>query len=238
MPAGAATDGCLRPFSPPPAVTHPVSSHSPMSDIRTTLQAVCQRMNEFIRAAEPRPEDWVVLSNLVDPDGKPVEATRGKLVMFLAGIQKESLVSTYNGAVPAGEGFAIVPPPLYVDLYVLLLANFYDANYADGLGMISLAISFFQQYPSFTPVTLPGLPADVDRLSWEMTNLDPLNLSYLMGIAGVKYLPSAYYKVRLLPFQSGGMVAQASPVRGAQAPGSVPEPDPAAAAARGARRGR
>lgn len=209
-----------------------------MSDIRQTLEAVRVRMNEFIRAAEPRTEDWVVLSNLVDPDGKAVESTRGKLVMFLAGIQKESMVSTYNGAVPSGDGFAIVPPPLYVDLYVLLLANFYDANYADGLGMISLAISFFQQYPSFTPATLPDLPPDVDRLSWEMTNLDPLNLSYLMGIAGVKYLPSAYYKVRLLPFQSGAMLTLAPGVKGAQAPGSAPEATPAAHDARSARRGR
>lgn len=209
-----------------------------MSDIRQTLEAVRQRMNEFVRAAEPRQEDWVVLSNLVDPDGKAVEATRGKLVMFLAGIQKESTVSTYNGAVPSGDGFAVVPPPLYVDLYVLLLANFYDANYADGLGMISLAISFFQQNPSFTPDTLPDLPPGVDRLSWEMTNLDPLNLSYLMGIAGVKYLPSAYYKVRLIPFQSGAIQRQESGVQGAQAPGSAPQPTPAAHAARSARRGR
>jgi hypothetical protein len=207
-----------------------------MSDIRQTLEAVRQRMNEFIRAAEPRGEDWVVLSNLVDPDGKAVEATRGKLVMFLAGIQKESMVSTYNGAVPSGDGFAVVPPPLYVDLYVLLMANFYDANYADGLGMISLAISFFQQYPSFTPDTLPALPPGVDRLSWEMTNLDPLNLSYLMGIAGVKYLPSAYYKVRLIPFQSGAIQRQESGVQGAQAPGRAVDSSPAGDAARDARR--
>jgi hypothetical protein len=208
-----------------------------MSDVRRTLEAVRQRMNEFIRAAEPRQEDWVVLSNLVDPDGTAVEATRGKLVMFLAAIQKESMVSTYNAAVPSGDGFVIVPPPLYVNLYVLLLANFYDANYAEGLGMISLAISFFQQHPSFTPDTLPDLPPGVDRLSWEMSNLDPVELSYVMGIAGVKYLPSAYYKVRLLPFQSGAIQRREPGVRGAQVPGSAPEPTPAAHAARTARRG-
>lgn len=208
-----------------------------MSDIKNTLEAVRERMNEFIRAAEPRREDWVVLSNLVDPDGKPVENVRGKLVMFLAGIQKETMISTYNGAVPAGNGFSVIPPPLYVDLYVLMVANFYDANYAEGLRMISLAISFFQQYPSFTPATLPQLPAEIERLSWEMTNLDPLNLSYLLGIAGIKYLPCVYYKVRLLPFQTGAVQRQEPGVRGAQVPGDVRDPAPLAPA-RDARRAR
>jgi hypothetical protein len=76
----------------------------------------------------------------------------------------------------------------------------------------------------------------VDRLSWEMTNLDPLNLSYLMGIAGVKYLPSAYYKVRLIPFQSGAIQRQESGVQGAQAPGRAVDSSPAGDAARDARR--
>lgn len=172
-----------------------------MSDIRRTLEAVRRRMNEFIRAVEPGQEDWVVLSNLVNPDGTPVEAARGKLVMFLAGIEKETVGST---AAEQGRTSA-VPPPLYVDLYVLLLANFYDAGYADGLGMISLAISFFQQNPSFTPASLPDLPPAVDRLSWEMTNLDLPSLRSLMRIAGIEYLPSVYYRVRLLPFQSGAL---------------------------------
>ncbi|HEX9938738.1 MAG TPA: DUF4255 domain-containing protein [Longimicrobium sp.] len=206
-----------------------------MSDIRATLEAVRQRLNEWINGLESRPEPWVVLSNLVDPEGKPVEAARGKLVMFLAGIQKETMVSTYTPAVPSGDNeYSIVAPPLYVDLYVMVIANFYDPNYSEGLGMISLAISFFQQNPSFTPASLPGLPPEVERLSWEMTNLDPLNLSYLMGIAGIKYLPSAYYKVRLLPFTGGAVQRQEPGVAGIQSPGDPIDP-PASGPAPGPR---
>lgn len=211
-----------------------------MSDIRATLEAVRRRLDEHLRAAEPRREEWVLLSNLVDPEGKPVDAARGRLVMYLAGIQKETMISTYTGAVPAGEsGYAIVPPPLYVSLNVLVLANFYDANYAEGLGMISRAIAFFQQYPAFTADTLPGLPPEVGRLTWDMINLDPLNLSYLMGIAGVKYLPAVYYRVRLLPFQTGAVQRQEPGVEGMQTPGAPadrPNEAPELAAARSARR--
>jgi Pvc16 N-terminal domain len=202
-----------------------------MSDIRRTLELVRQRLNEFIRAEEPRGEEWVVLSNLVDPEGHAAEHARNKLVMFLAGIQKETMVSTYTAAVQAGPSqYSIVAPPLYVNLYVLVMANFYDANYAEGLGMISQAIRFFQQNPSFTQDSLPGLPEDMDRLTWDMTNLDPLNLSYLMGLAGVKYLPSVYYKVRLLPFHSHAPQRQEPAVRGAQNPAEPEEPAPSAPA--------
>jgi hypothetical protein len=215
-----------------------------MSDIRVTLELVRRRLNEFIRAEEPRGgEEWVVLSNLVDPDGSPVESARNKLVMFLAGIQKETMVSTYTAAVPSGDNqFSIVPPPLYVNLYVLLMANFYDANYAEGLGMITRAIRFFQQYPAFTHDSLPGLPDEVTRLTWDMANLDPVNLNYLMGVAGVKYLPSVYYRVRLLPFQSAAVQRQEPGVQGTQTPTDPREPafpdptdDDAAAAPRPAR---
>jgi hypothetical protein len=198
-----------------------------MSDIRLTLELVLQRLNDFISAAEPRGERWAILSNLVDPAGKPVDGAANKLVMYLAGIEKETMVSTYTAAVPSGNtGYSIVPPPLYVRLHVLLMANFYDENYAEGLEVISQAIRFFQQNPSFTPESLPGLPADTERLTWNMTNLDPLNLSYLIGLAGVKYLPAVYYQVRLLPFQSGAVQRQEPAVQGMQAPGDLRDADP------------
>jgi hypothetical protein len=207
-----------------------------VSDIRTTLEAVRQRLNEFLQAAEPRPEEWVVLSNLVDPEGKTYDGARNRLVMFLANVQKETVVSTASGMVPAGDNYyAVVAPPLYVNLYVLVFANFYDASYAEGLRVLSLAISFFQRNPSFTPVTLPALPGGVDRLSWEMSSLDPAGLSYLIGLAGVKYLPSVVYKVRLLAFRSDASQAHAPAVQGVQSPGrpgpqaGLPEDAPDAA---------
>lgn len=198
-----------------------------MSDIRATLEAVRQRMNEFMQAAMPRPgEEWVVLSNLVDAEGKAYDGARNRVVMFLANVQKETTISTARGMVPAGDSaYSQVAPPLYVDLYVLVTANFYDAGYTEGLTALTQAISFFQQNPWFTPATLPGLPPGVDKLTWEMANLEPMGLSYVMGLAGIKYLPSAYYKVRMLPFQGGATQAQLPAVQGVQAAGA-PAPDP------------
>lgn len=197
-----------------------------MSVIQTTLELVRQKLNEFFRNADPKEEDWVILSNIVDNEGRPYEQAKDKVVMFLANIQHETTISTYNRATPVtGDKYAIVPPPLYIDLFVLFFANFYDKNYAEGLGMISRTISFFQQNPWFTHNNLPGLDPIIDKLTFEMTNLDMIDLSYLIGLTGTKYLPSAFYKIRMIPFDSEVVQGQVPAAQGVQAPGEVEEQD-------------
>jgi len=97
---------------------------------------------------------------------------------------------------------ALIPPPLYIDLYVLFYANFAERNYAEGLDAISRTISFFQQNPRFTRDNLPGLDPAIDKLTFEFFNLDLQTQSRLMESMGAKYLPSVYYKVRMIPFHN------------------------------------
>ncbi len=198
-----------------------------MSEIRGTLETIRKRLNEFLWNATPREGDWVVLSDLVDLEGNPVAEAQNKLVIFLAGIQRETAISTYNPNVPiAGNRFALVAPPLYIDLLLLFYANFSGKSYAEGLSTISRTIVFFQQNASFTRDTLPGLDPRIDKLSFELTNLEPVDRSHLMGLAGVKYLPSVYYKMRMIPFVSEAMQAEVPAVQGLQTPGGVADQDP------------
>lgn len=195
-----------------------------MSEIRGTLEQVSKRLNEFIRNAIPRPEDWVILSNIVEQDGLPYEEAKDKIVMFLANVQRESTISTANPNVPiAGDRYARVSPPIYIDLFVLFYANFSGKSYAEGLSAIAMTIRFFQQNLWFTHENLPGLDPRIDKLTFEMTNLDPVDLSHLMGLAGAKYLPSVYYKVRMIPFVSDAIQSETPAVQGLQAPGEVKE---------------
>lgn len=198
-----------------------------MSAIQTTLELVKQKLNEFFRNADPKADDWVILSNIVDHEGHPHDPAKDKVVMCLANIQHETTISTYNRATPVkGDQYAVVAPPLYIDLYVLFFANFYNKNYPEGLGMISRTISFFQQNPVFTHDSLPGLDPVIDKLTFEMFNLDMTGLNYLMGLMGAKYLPSAYYKVRMIPFDSAAMQGQVPAAQGIQTPGEVkPQPE-------------
>jgi hypothetical protein len=184
-----------------------------MSEIRGTLEVIRIRLNESLRHAPPRASDWVVLSDLVDPEGNPVPEARDKLVMFLAGIQRETTVNTYNPSEPvSGNNHAVVAPPLYIDLFVLFYANFSGKSYAEGLAVIARTISFFQQRPWLTRDNLPGLDPRIDKLTFELVNLDPVDLNYLIGLTGAKYFPSVYYKVRMIPFLGDALTAQAPTV--------------------------
>jgi hypothetical protein len=191
-----------------------------MSTIQTTLEIIRQKLNEFFRNADPRNEDWVILSNIVDQEGNAYEQAKDKVVMFLANIKYETIISTYSPTVPAKNNqYALITPTLYIDLFILFFANFNDKNYPEGLGVISRTISFFQQNPWFTRDSLPNLDPEIDKLTFEMVNLEMTDLNYLMGMIGAKYLPSVYYKVRVIPFRSGAISGQVSPVHGAEPEG-------------------
>ena len=191
-----------------------------MSDIRKTLEAVRRRLNESLHSVLPRSEDWVVLSNFVDHEGRPCESARDKLVMFLANVKHETVISTYNRHAPIRDNrYAALAPPVYIDLFLLFSANFWDKSYPEGLEILSLAISFFQQNPCFTRDALPSLPAGVEKLAFEIANLDLTELNYLVSMAGTKYLPSVFYKVRTIPFSGDAMQAVVPAAQGVRAPG-------------------
>jgi len=188
-----------------------------LANLGATLVLIARALNSALRNAVPQKEDWVRLINLTDHDGSVVDESKDKIVMFLANLKHETVISTYNPNLRQASGaYATVAPPLYINMYVLFFANFQRQRYVQGLEMISRTIAFFQQRQVFTPQTLPGLDPSIDKLQFEFHNLDITDLNYLMALAGTKYLPSAYYKVRTVPFNSDGILAEVPPV---QAPG-------------------
>lgn len=195
-----------------------------MNLIQDTLELIRQRLNEYFQAADPAKEDWVILSNVMDQNGHAYEPARNKVVIFLATIQQDTTISTWNVTTPAsGRKFAVLQPPVYINLFVLFFANFSGQNYPQGLGMISRTIQFFQENPSFDHQNLPGLPTPIDKLAFEFTNLDEVGTNYLMGLAGVKYLPSVYYKVRMIPFRSDAIQQQVPAAQGYRVPAGSAE---------------
>ena len=70
------------------------------------------------------------------------------------------------------------------------------------MNIISWTLSYFQQNPKFNQQSLPGLDPSIDQLTFDLQSLDTTDLNYLMGLLGAKYLPTAFYKVRLLTFDA------------------------------------
>ncbi|MBV7534721.1 DUF4255 domain-containing protein [Duganella sp. sic0402] len=185
-----------------------------MSNIRNALEVICQAANEYMQNLNHRNDEWVVLSSLVDHDGSVNEYIKDKVVMTLHNITRDNTVSTYSATRGGNDGYAVVSPPIYVNLHLMFMANFSDKNYSEGLQAISLLLSFFQQRPYFTQDNSPDLAPPVYKLAMELETLGPIDVSYIMGNLGTKYLPSAFYKLRQLPFDAGAMQALAKPATG------------------------
>ena len=146
--------------------------------------------------------------------------------MCVYNITRETTISTYQSAYSdaasraASDAFALISPPLYIDVHLMFMANFTERNYSDGLAALSRLIGFFQQMPVFNAANSPALAPEIDKLTLEFENLVPVDVNYVMSMLGTRYLPSAFYKLRMIPFVSTAMRERGYVVSGA---GTGPE---------------
>ena len=191
-----------------------------MTLLQSTLELLRDRLDAAFQATDPRTEAWVALTNPVDLDGRISESARNKIVMALVGLQSDKMSGAVPGPSPvAGDQFAIMTAPLHINAFVLFVANFSESNYPTGLGMLSRTIGFFQRNPVFTHDRLPGLAPEIDKLTMDFVSLDLSQTNHLMAMLGVKYLPSALYKLRMLPFMSDAVIGFVPIARKTRTPG-------------------
>jgi hypothetical protein len=186
--------------------------------IRNALETICALANAYMENLDRRGDAWVVLTSMIDHTGAMNPGTRDKVVMSVYNITRETTISTYQQTMSAtpvrggGDSLAVVPPPLYLDVHLMFMANFMEKNYGDGLAALSRLIGYFQQIPCFTHAIAPALAPEIDKLTLELENLDPVDVNYVMGMLGTRYFPSAFYKLRMLPFVATAMQGRAYPV--------------------------
>ncbi len=189
-----------------------------MDLLKNALQVILSSVNSYLNAIDQRQDQWVLLTSLVNHDGSVNQATHNKIVMGVYNITREAFSSSYSPVSagymtdPPGSGLSTVSPPLFLDIHLMFMANFAERNYPDGLAALSRVISFFQQTPVFTPQNAPGLSPELTQLTLDIENLTPVDVNYVMSMLGTRYLPSAFYKLRMIPFASTAMQSRAFPV--------------------------
>jgi hypothetical protein len=175
--------------------------------IHVVLSAVVSSLNEFIRNELNLQEDVVILTNAVDLSGNLNSQIDNKLCVFLQNLDEERVIR--NGGY---QNYVGSNPPKHFNLHVMFLANFPDPNYLEALRYISLVLEFFQGTQVFDKFNLPTLSANVDKLSFEFVNFTFDELNSVWSILGLKYMPSASYKIKLLSFTNNLIREQVSPV--------------------------
>lgn len=163
--------------------------------IHVVLSSVVSTLNEFIRNELNLQEDVVILTNAVDLSGNLNSQIDNKLCVFLQSLDEERVIR--NGGY---QNFTGTNPPKHFNLHVMFVANFPDPNYLEALRYISLVLEFFQGTQVFDKFNLPTLSTNVEKLSFEFVNYTFDELNSVWSILGLKYMPSASYKIKLLSF--------------------------------------
>lgn len=167
------------------------------------------QLNQHFRNNFQLIEDVAVVSNLVELDGSVAPGASNKLVLTLVNIEKDTLpfrpASASRGR---DERLLQTSAPLFVNLYLMMSANFGAGNYAESLKYISHAIAFFQQRPMFDQLNSPGLDERIERLVLDIENLPVPDLNNLWSLLGGRYLPSMYYKVRMMAIDARAITGQ------------------------------
>jgi hypothetical protein len=165
--------------------------------IHVVLSAVVSSLNEFIRNELNLQEDVVILTNAVDMSGNLNSQIDNKLCVFLQNLDEERVIR--NGGY---QNYLGSNPPKHFNLHVMFVANFPDPNYLEALRYISLVLEFFQGTQVFDKFNLPSISLNVEKLSFEFVNFTFDELNSVWSVLGLKYMPSASYKIKLLSFSN------------------------------------
>lgn len=180
--------------------------------ISAAINHLAQHLNQFLRRTHQLGDDIVVVSNLQSAKGEPANGTANKVVVCLINIEKDTMPQQGVPAASLRGRIGVFSRPLFLNLEIVVAANFSDKNYAEALTYISSAIACFHQTPVFDRQLTPDLHRDIEKLLLDIENLSHHELSNIWGMLSGRYLPSVLYKVRMISYGDGALLGQASAV--------------------------
>jgi hypothetical protein len=177
--------------------------------ILACVNHIASQLNQFLKNSFELSEDIVVVSNLVGHDGSMESQTNNRLAIFLTNIEKDTMPSRPHSQSRAMSDRDVVSSkPIFLNLYLMVAANFTGSNYPEGLKFISNVIAYFQQQQVFNHQNSPDLDPGIDKIILDIENFKSHELSNLWGMFGAKYVPSVVYKVRMVVIDSKAVQAQ------------------------------
>ncbi|OEJ98595.1 hypothetical protein A8C32_05190 [Flavivirga aquatica] len=173
------------------------------------LLFISDLLNKELKMSFGLTDDVVVVGSLINLDGSITNNIENKVVLSIINLEHEKTVKNRGEYITNGQGtFNKVNPPVHLNLYLLVSANYNSDNYMESLKMLSAVIGTFQTYRVFTSETYPELDPIIKRLTFEIYNVPVQELSHVWSGIGAKYVPSMVYKVRMISIQKGQVKEQ------------------------------
>ncbi|MDN3643606.1 DUF4255 domain-containing protein [Lutimonas halocynthiae] len=144
----------------------------------------------------------VMASSLINPDGSITENIGNKIVISVINMEHETYMNP-NEVYKRGTGSTLgqVTPPIYLNIYLMISANYNSDNYLEAFKNLSAVISVLQSNPYFTKKKHPEMADPLTKLTMEIFNVPLTELSHIWSGIGAKYVPSLVYKMRMITIQ-------------------------------------
>lgn len=177
--------------------------------IHDAVGHITRYLNLYLKGLFNLPEDAAVVAGLVEQDGSVEPHVHNKLVVSVVNIEKEALPATFSRSASSDNTLATIGfPPIHLNVYLLISANYPGKNYTEALKFISHAALFFQGNPIFTHENTPDMAPSLSKITMDIENLNMRDLSSLWSVVSGKYLPSILYKMRMITLDSREIKAQ------------------------------
>lgn len=177
--------------------------------------SLVNELNTFIQNKLGQKEEKVVLSSILDQNGKIV-IEENKIVSTLIDINQESaLINNQHYVINPRGGYTKTAPTIHLNLFFLFSAYFSVTNYQEALKYLSYVVTFFQAKPVFTPQNTPTLKdSGVEKLVMQLYHLDSNTKNNMWNSLGLKYMPSVIYKVGMVNFIDDHSIEQVDSISG------------------------
>lgn len=129
--------------------------------------------------------------------GGETELQNNSVIISLANIEEEHALKNNYPVRELGGAYIASKPVLYLNVYLLITANFSD--YEEALKHIGHVLGFFQANKT-SNLTVPRVAGTI-TLTFNLHNISLENLNNLWVVMGGQYRPSVLYKTKLFVVQ-------------------------------------
>jgi hypothetical protein len=151
----------------------------------------------FTPAGSPR----VILGNIATLSDAGV--AESNVLLTLINIEEEVLRRDPENYFKRDPSVVYKNPPMHFNTTIAFGAylpnqNNLGTNYEGSIAKIQKVIGFFQRQNVFERTNFPDLPNGIEKLNFELVNLNLEQLHHLWSMLGGKYIPSVVYKMRMV----------------------------------------
>jgi hypothetical protein len=125
------------------------------------------------------------------------------ILLTLINIEEEVTLRNPDNYIKRDLSVIYKNPPMHFNITVIFGAylpntNNLDTNYSTSLAKIQKILGFFQRQNTFDTTNSPDLPAGIEKLVFDLVNMNLEHLHHLWSMLGGKYIPSVVYKMRMV----------------------------------------